>query len=129
MTSRMDLDPVSSITSRSTPSPSPPGPADAFLDLGAGPFPEANTLTSGGALPWYTSPAIQHVFGGLLEIPLVRRRPSRDVVAVGLEGTVEELSGFVKATVVISVGGGAEMNERADVIFDGDEGELLSALE
>ena len=53
----------------------------------------------------------------------------RVLVAVGLEGTVEELSGFVKAAVIVSVGGGAEMSERADVIFDGDEGELLSALE
>jgi len=53
----------------------------------------------------------------------------RLLVAVGLEGTVEELSGFVKAAVVVSVRGGKAMNERADVIFDGDEGELLTALE
>jgi len=52
----------------------------------------------------------------------------RLLVAVGLEGTVEELSGFVKAAVVVSVRGGQGMNERADVIFDGDERELLNAL-
>ena len=53
----------------------------------------------------------------------------RVLIAVALEGTVEQLSGFVKAAVVVSVRGGTAMNERADVIFDGDERELLRALE
>src|SRR5207245_4796196 len=79
---------------------------------------EADTVVLSGDEP-------PHLRVGLLG----RTIAPRLLVAVGLEGTVEELSGFVKATVVISVGGGAEMNERADVIFDGDEGELLSALE
>jgi hypothetical protein len=51
------------------PAPSPaPAPAtmyDALINMGAGPFPEANVLTTGGAQPWYDSPAVQSVFGGI----------------------------------------------------------------
>jgi hypothetical protein len=38
--------------------------ADAFLNFGNGPYPEASILTTGGDQPWYTSPAITHLFGG-----------------------------------------------------------------
>jgi electron transfer flavoprotein alpha/beta subunit len=59
---------------------------------------------------------------------LGRQIAPRVAVAVGLEGTVEQLSGFVKARVVVSVNGGAGLEERADVIVDGDAGQIVSAL-
>jgi len=79
---------------------------------------EANTVVVRGDEP-------PHLRVGLLG----RTVAPRLLVAVGLEGTVEQLSGFVKAAVIVSVRGGKGMNERADVIFDGDERELLNALE
>ncbi|MDR3632407.1 MAG: PEP-CTERM sorting domain-containing protein [Isosphaeraceae bacterium] len=39
--------------------------ADAFINFGTGPYPEASTLTSGGAEAWYLSPTVEHVFGGV----------------------------------------------------------------
>jgi hypothetical protein len=55
----------------STPTPSPPavappssGPADAFLNLGTGPYPEEGLITTGGAQPWYNSPQLVNLFGG-----------------------------------------------------------------
>ena len=64
------------------------------------------------------------------ELPPERRiglygRPvaPRVLVAIGVDGTPEELAGFVKAAVVVSVG--AETKEWADVSFDGDWRELL----
>ncbi len=42
----------------------------------------------------------------------------RLLVGIGLDGTPEELAGFVKAAVVVSVG--AEPREWADISFDGD---------
>jgi len=38
--------------------------ADAFVNLGIGPYAEAETLTIGGAQPWYTSPVVGRLFGG-----------------------------------------------------------------
>jgi hypothetical protein len=37
---------------------------DAFINMTAGPYPEAGNLTTGGAQPWYTSPAAVQAFGG-----------------------------------------------------------------
>jgi hypothetical protein len=37
---------------------------DAFVNLGAGPYPEASALTTGSPLPWYDSPAVASFFGG-----------------------------------------------------------------
>jgi hypothetical protein len=51
----------------STPAPSaPPTPGvyNAFINMGSGPYPEANALTTGGGQPWYDSPVVQTVFGG-----------------------------------------------------------------
>ena len=57
--------------SPSTPVPSAPAvatpagsPADAFLNLGTGPYPEQSMITTGGAQPWYNSPQIVNLFGG-----------------------------------------------------------------
>src|SRR5262249_48705074 len=58
---------------------------------------------------------------------LGRQIAPRLAIAVGLEGTVEELSGFVKARVVVSVNGGGDLEERADVIVRGDPQQLLPA--
>jgi hypothetical protein len=51
----------------STPAPAvsaPPSSADAFLNLGAGPYPEQALITTGNAQPWYNSAAIVNLFGG-----------------------------------------------------------------
>jgi hypothetical protein len=45
-------------------SPAPPVSADAFLNFGGGPYPQADFLTSGGAQPWYTSPVVSRFLGG-----------------------------------------------------------------
>jgi hypothetical protein len=48
-----------------TPSSAPSQPSyDAFINLGAAPMPNANTLTTGNALPWYDSQRIIGLFGG-----------------------------------------------------------------
>ena len=39
-------------------------PVDAFLNLGAGPYPEESTITTGNAQPWYDSSQITRFFGG-----------------------------------------------------------------
>jgi electron transfer flavoprotein alpha subunit len=49
-------------------------------------------------------------------------------VGVELEGTVDELSGFVKSRVVVSVNGGPALEERADVILHGNTDLLVPAL-
>ena len=40
------------------------GPVDAFINLGSGPYPLQNTITTGGAQPWYSSSQITSLFGG-----------------------------------------------------------------
>ena len=40
-----------------------PGP-DAFLNLGSGPYPNANLLTTGGSQAWSQSQAVVNLFGG-----------------------------------------------------------------
>jgi hypothetical protein len=37
---------------------------DALINFSGGPYPEASTLTTGNAQPWYTSSAVTHAFGG-----------------------------------------------------------------
>lgn len=39
--------------------------ADGFINFGPGPYPDATSLTSGGAAAWYLSPAVEHVYGGV----------------------------------------------------------------
>jgi hypothetical protein len=47
----------------------PPAPSgfsvDGFVNLGNGPYPQASLLTSGGAQPWYQSPVVERLFGGI----------------------------------------------------------------
>jgi electron transfer flavoprotein alpha subunit len=59
---------------------------------------------------------------------LGRRVAPRLLVAVGVPGTAEEISGIVKARVVVSIDGGEEMNERADVVLEGDPARSAPAL-
>jgi hypothetical protein len=66
---------ANSYTVPPTPSPTPavaptPAPAaapatyDAYINLGNGPFPNAGSLTTGTALPWYDSSQMTRLFGG-----------------------------------------------------------------
>lgn len=41
-----------------------PAVYDAFINLGNGPYPDVNSLTTGGAQPWYNSPQVASLFGG-----------------------------------------------------------------
>jgi electron transfer flavoprotein alpha subunit len=52
----------------------------------------------------------------------------RILIAVGVPGDFEQLTGIVKAAVIVSVGGGKEMEEGADVVFRGDPGDVVAAL-
>jgi electron transfer flavoprotein alpha subunit len=52
----------------------------------------------------------------------------RVLVAVGVPGDFEHLTGIVKSAVVVAVGGGAEMEQRADVTFRGDPDEVIRPL-
>jgi hypothetical protein len=38
---------------------------DGFINLGNGPYPNADLLTSGGAQPWYDSAQVMSLFGGM----------------------------------------------------------------
>jgi electron transfer flavoprotein alpha subunit len=59
---------------------------------------------------------------------LGRQVAPRVFVAVGLAGTADELSGFVKSRVVVAVNSGRPVEERADVILHGDADTLVPAL-
>jgi electron transfer flavoprotein alpha subunit len=59
---------------------------------------------------------------------LGRQIAPRLLVAVGVPGTPEEISGFVKARVVVSIGGGDAMNVRADVVLEGEAARLVPSL-
>jgi electron transfer flavoprotein alpha subunit len=52
----------------------------------------------------------------------------RILVAVGVPGDFEQLTGIVKAAVVIAVNSGAEMESHADLVFHGDANEVVAAL-
>jgi electron transfer flavoprotein alpha subunit len=52
----------------------------------------------------------------------------RVLIAVGVPGDFEQLAGIVKAAVIVSLGGGAGMEQRADVIYAGDPREVVAAL-
>jgi hypothetical protein len=56
--------PVASATTYSTPAPASSGPVNAFINLGNGPYPLQNTITTGNAQPWYNSSQISGLFGG-----------------------------------------------------------------
>jgi hypothetical protein len=44
--------------------PAPSGPVDAFINLGNGPYPLQNPITTGNAQAWYNSSQITSLFGG-----------------------------------------------------------------
>jgi hypothetical protein len=54
----------------STPTPAPPasqpstGVANAFINFGSGPYPDAGFIASGNPQAWYTSPQVAALFGG-----------------------------------------------------------------
>ncbi|WP_435008193.1 PEP-CTERM sorting domain-containing protein [Tundrisphaera lichenicola] len=56
------------LSSAPAPAAAPPGPSsyDAFLNLGNGPYPNSETLTTGNAKPWYQSQPVANVYGGPL---------------------------------------------------------------
>ena len=39
-------------------------PAQAFINVGSGPYPMAGAITTGGAQPWYNSTQLTNLFGG-----------------------------------------------------------------
>ncbi len=39
-------------------------PADAYINFGSGPYPDANLITTSTPQPWYNSPQITNLFGG-----------------------------------------------------------------
>ncbi len=43
--------------------PTAPTVADAFINFGAGPYPEASSLIAGNPQPFFTSPTFTHLFG------------------------------------------------------------------
>ena len=45
--------------------PSSTPPANAFINFGTASYPELSQLTTGTAAPWYTSPSVTQVFGGV----------------------------------------------------------------
>jgi electron transfer flavoprotein alpha subunit len=52
----------------------------------------------------------------------------RVLVAVGVPGDFEQLTGIVKSAVVVAVNSGTGMEARADVVFRGDAEEVVAAL-
>jgi electron transfer flavoprotein alpha subunit len=52
----------------------------------------------------------------------------RVLIAVGVPGDFEQLTGIVKAAVIVSVGGGGGMEQAADVVFSGDPEDVVAAL-
>jgi electron transfer flavoprotein alpha subunit len=52
----------------------------------------------------------------------------RILIAVGVPGDFEQLTGIVKSAVIVSVGGGPGMEQAADVVFRGDPGDVVRAL-
>ncbi len=55
---------ITAPTPVAAPAPASTVQADAFVNLGTGPYPEAALITSGGAQPWYNSNQIGGLFGG-----------------------------------------------------------------
>jgi len=52
----------------------------------------------------------------------------RVLIAVGVPGDFEQLTGIVKSAVVVSVRGGVGMEQAADIVFRGEPGEVIDAL-
>jgi len=52
----------------------------------------------------------------------------RVLIALGVPGDFEQLTGIVKAAVIVSVDGGEGMEQGADVVFHGDADELVATL-
>jgi len=52
----------------------------------------------------------------------------RVLIAVGVPGDFEQLTGIVKAAVIVSVAGGEGMEQGADVVFRGDPDDVVAAL-
>ena len=52
----------------------------------------------------------------------------RVLVALGVPGTFEQLTGIVKASVIVSSGGGDAMAAGSDIVFTGDPGELVGRI-
>lgn len=50
-------------TAASPSAPATPAVADAFVNFGSVPDPEAATLTTGAEVPWYQSPSVTQVYG------------------------------------------------------------------
>lgn len=63
---RPDPAPIPPLDSTPTPKASPASSSpDAFINFGDGPYLGSGSLTRGDLRPWYESPAVQNVFGGV----------------------------------------------------------------
>jgi hypothetical protein len=72
----------------------PPGgtggasPVDAFVNLGSGPYPEQNQITTGNTQPWYNSSLIGNFFGG--QPSLQQQQGFSDAVIQRVEQTFQQ---------------------------------------
>ncbi|WP_435016996.1 hypothetical protein TA3x_004582 [Tundrisphaera sp. TA3] len=71
--------PPAEVTTFSAPVPIGQATADAFLNLGGGPYAAEAAVTRGGAQVWWNSPQVNRLFGG----------PPNDVARTNFEGLVK----------------------------------------
>lgn len=57
--------PVSSYSPPVSSAPAPSSSYDAYINFGSGPYPNANSLTTGNPQAWFLSPAVDKLFGGV----------------------------------------------------------------
>jgi hypothetical protein len=106
----------------------PQNEADAYLNMGDGDYPQAATLTSGSARPWYESQVVSRVFGGTPDS--VERAAFTQTVVDRVQATYEK-SGIalsltadpaVSAAHTLSVVSGAQSPMNPDAIGVSDMG-------
>jgi electron transfer flavoprotein alpha subunit len=94
-----------------------------------GPDAPAGWTAEGVAVGGTREVCVQGVLPGNRQIGLYGRPVApRVLIAVGVPGDFEQLTGIVKSAVIVSVDGGEGMEQAADVVFGGDPGEVVAAL-
>ena len=69
----------------------PSGVYDAFINLGGGPYPNAGSLTTGNAAPWFLSAPVQALYGGT---PTPQQRTDFDNAVIQRVGQTFQQSGI-----------------------------------
>lgn len=78
-----------------SPRPSTSYPYDAYLNMGDGAYAGASTLTSGGAQPWYLSPVVSQLYGGV---------PNADERAAFSQGVLDRVEQtYAKSGITLSL--------------------------